>query len=512
MNRMVGKDAGSPESVPSVAEISQASSNDTDYVSRVLFQNQESESIVVEEVVENMQKLEEREEQGDHGQVYGSDISITSSEMTVVASWNLSPTTEDKNKSSQEEAAAAAAADEPPIMLVEDPEEDAPSCNGALNLTPRQLAEMFLVFEGARKIWPTRKTEENVKEDVQETIEPALTTNKPPDGPSAPTSPREDNWRPRAETLEKECAALKNIIRVDSSNLLKLRRAMEAQRELDFQKDVKIDEMERDVQMTMERLEAMKREGDVQRERESELMETIRILKDEVDKLTQSREVHNIASSRPEAEHSEYLDLSDIQNQRQKNQLFASQIVENELALGEQRSALETKTAENWGLRREIECLQQRLESRDENADKKDAENMELKRQLGSLQLESNADRNDGEQASTEEELNLGDVLAGISARVEAAEKEREQVEQKFREELKKRENDIDEIRNLLELARDSRKNHLKISQNPEEIEVFLSRGEKEQGGKMSRKGKKQNRCWNGDSCDAWNAISGNLG
>ena len=167
----------SPESIPSVTAISHGSSNesddddDDDYhhhyqdnasPRRALFPQSKG-------IVENLDQLVEDKKRTfvenldkvvqDKKRLFGSDISITSSDVTVVASWNLSP----KNTQDQEEWDGSDKEDDDdddavsiqqetqrePRILLEDPEEQPVSCNGALSLTPKQLAEMFLVFEGA---------------------------------------------------------------------------------------------------------------------------------------------------------------------------------------------------------------------------------------------------------------------------------------------------------------------------------------------------------------------------
>jgi hypothetical protein len=488
--------AGSPDSVPSLAETSYASSqqqqpeyeeddDDDDLVARALFINDEGEEVSLRNnIVENIFKLSQ--DRDESREVYGSgSISITSSETTVIPTWNLSPPKNIYDEGSfptakkvvptptppkEDESSSKAAAASP--LVFEEPPKESLSCNGALSLTPRQLAEIFMAFE-ARHIWPakTAPKEETAAKDQKETTAQV-------DAMITPTSPiRQDGWMPRAESLGKECAALKKIIQDDSFKLLNLKRAMEAQHELNSLKEMEIEDKQIELQIAEDRLEALKREKEESRERESELVETIRILKTEVDKLTRYKAMVECQPPSSEAslhDEAEYQDLSaDLQ-------LFSSQTVEQELTIVELRTTIDKKEKENQRLRTDIEDLQKRLEEQS-----KAGANSNL------------ADDEEAIRKGTPTEL--GEFLQNISKRLEAVEKEKEQTESLFLQELRKKNDEMDEFRLLLKRESQRSEAVLKISQDPDEIEVLLHGKQKEDKAQIPNSG-----C----CCHAWSALS----
>jgi hypothetical protein len=543
MNDKMNGKAGTPDSMPSVAETSYASSNDSAYdnnVPRALFAMYHEPY-----VVENMQKL--TEEQGQE-QVYGSEISITSSEATVVT-WNLTrkSTSEEQNDDDDhsiidneenqqqtrhvegrqqnnmlveenQQTMFVAANQQPmpvdvdqPTMHVEEPEETQPSCN--VNLTPKQLAEIFFAFEGARQMWPGGR---NTESD-ENTTGPLPPPSPPPsksesEKAAAPISSKrskENEWKPRLESLEKECVALKKIIKVDSSNLFKLKRAIEAQRKLIAKRDFQLQNKHIDLQITGQRLEDMRKERDTFRERESDLLEAMEILKDEVDKLSRSQQ---LAIRELETEKKE------LNDPKTENQRFASQSVEHTVAIAEVRSRLQQKESENESLELEIAFLHGRIESQDQlvqrekelelTLQRKELENESLKREIESLnegpksqnehidQETGPVSQNDADYSeNTPIEFNA--LLAGLSARLEAVERDRTRAEKMEHEEAR--------------TGSENDRTAFLISQDPDEIEVLLPRKDnnaRSQDGSTKKEVPHQEHIW---CCDAWSAISGDL-
>ena len=531
MNYKMNDKSGTPDSIPSVAAVSHASSNDSvddsSNVARALFAMYHEPYIV-----ENMQKLT-----GEEGQeVYGSEISITSSDATVLT-WNLTPqmTSEEQddddddsiidNEENQQQTRYVedhqqtmfVEANQRPIfveanqptMHVEEPEETQPSCN--VSLTPKQLAEIFFAFEGARQIWPRGR---NTESDKNNTASPA--PQAPPKSNSekiaaavSPKSSEENNWKPRLESLEKECLALKKIIKVDSSNLFKLKRAIEAQRDLIAKRDLQLQNKQIELQITGQRLEDIRKERDMFRERESDLLEAMDILKDEVDRLSRSQQF-DIRES--EAEKKELDDLT------AENQRFASQIVEDEVSISEVRSMLQQKESENESLKLEIASLHGRMESQDQlgqrdkelelTLQQKELENESLKREIKSFSegLKSPNDHLDQENGPVSQNdaeysentpIEFKALLAGLSARLETVERDRargERLEQK-------------EVRTGFENDRAA----FQICQDPEEVEVLLRRKDnntQSQDESTKKEIPHQEQTW---CCDAWSAISGEL-
>jgi hypothetical protein len=378
----------SPESIPSLAESSLSSSNDGDEeVSRILFVKDTSEKQQKRQVVENIHKLSEDDSKEEPEEE--TAISVTSSETTPIASWNLSPKNnadeklstsqsndflfgdtsitqnssdeDDEDEGLEDDDAAGAFPSlstpktrkihitvvqtaveksptppkdplkEPP-MIMEDPPTESGTCNrAALGLTPRQLSELFLSFESKPNIWPTRQGEAS-KEDLSDTL-----LAVPSFGAESVASVRAtasrwiDGWMPNNETIDNECSTLKKIIKHNSVKLFNLRQAVEAQRELNALKEVEIVDKEIELKNLHKRLDALEKEKEVSQEREQELFETINILKSEVDKLTQ------IKTTKKDDTASEPYD--------QVNDLY-SQILEQEVVIAKLRKKLEEKQEE----------------------------------------------------------------------------------------------------------------------------------------------------------------------
>jgi hypothetical protein len=136
----------------------------------------------------------------------------------------------------------------------------------------------------------------------------------------------------REKSLEHECVALKEILRVDSENILKLKGEQEKLRAADSEHKI-------DIRLLKLELDAAKREKELQQERESQHLETIKILKDEVDSLTKEGSVWS---------------RKKIEQMRLENELFASQIIENEVETKEIRSSLELLLVENEEIRSDL--------------------------------------------------------------------------------------------------------------------------------------------------------------
>jgi hypothetical protein len=387
-----------------------------------------------------------------------------------------------------------------PTMHIEEPEETHPSCN--VSLTPKQLAEIFFAFGGR-----------NTESDKNNTASPPPPPPPPPKlksektaAAAPPKSSKEENWKPRLESLETECVALKKIIKVDSSNLLKLKRAIEAQRQLIAKRDLQLQNKQIELQITGERLEDIRKERDMFRERESDLLEAMEILKHEVDKLSRSEQFD---IQEYEAEKKELDDL------KTENQRFASQIVEHEVAIAEGRSTLQQKESENESLKLEIASLHGRIESQDQvgqrdkelglTLQQKELENESLKREIESLS-EGRKSQNDQEKGPVSQNdaeysentpIEFKALLVGLSARLEAVERDRARSKRLEHAEAR--------------TGSENDRAAFQISLDPEEIEVLLPRKDnnaQSQDGSTRQEVPHQEHTW---CCDAWSAISGDL-
>ena len=218
--------ATTPESIPSVGVTSPTSSSDNDDVARELFPEEAGEQVQGKVVQPGSCK---------------SEVSVASSDETVVASWNLSPSDSGGTLNDDEESVNVGFAedafketDSEPIFMEEAPEEDTSSCNGALRLTPSQVAEIFLVFESARNMWPSSRKEKSSTEEATTLTSKALSWVAANNGgkPECVHTAVENKWKQTAEKLDRECQALKEIIRVDSQHLFKLKSELETKRNL----------------------------------------------------------------------------------------------------------------------------------------------------------------------------------------------------------------------------------------------------------------------------------------
>ena len=518
---MADNKGDSPQSTPSIAETS-ASSQEEDGVSRALFVIDEYKPFP-REVVENIQKVSEDNEERE---VYGSDISITSSETTAVATWNLSikdDTIETVNDGRFPVFEEPSFDDFKPILntntrkppvIIEEPPEEPTGCNGALNLTPKQLADIFLAFEGTRSIWPGRQKTAEKNEVSISTPPPAM---EPGTTESISSPLRQNDWMPRAESLAKECIALKKIIQVDSSKLLTMKQAMEAQRELITQKEIEIEDRQKDLEISKGRLEALTREKEIFRERESELIETIRILKEEVDKLTQYTNMGGAVQQRRNmTSDTVSLDQDEVLSLKRDMKFFSSQIVEQDTIIDELRTVIEQQDKENAVLKAEVESLRKGEEEAHEKQNPEqtiehqihEGENLKPASHGPVLVVQNKENLEAVLEAASEEKTtrqfaqpDLGMMLESISKRLEAVEKEKNQTESILVEELKKKDSDLLELRNRLGW------DTLEIFQYPDEIEVLLYQDKDKQQMPPSS----HETIWCCDSIAAWDVFSGNL-
>jgi hypothetical protein len=201
-----------------------------------------------------------------------------------------------------------------------------PSCHGGLNLSPTEVSKIFHIFDGSQRQWPPHQAySEAAFQPPSSTSETSTTVTSNMGFSTGKSTQRE-------KSLEHECVALKEILRVDTENILKLKGEQEKLRAVDSEHQI-------DIRLLKLELDATKREKELQQERESQHLETIEILKDEVDNLTK---VGSVWSRKK------------IDQMRLENELFASQIIENEVETKEMRSSLELLLVENEEIRRDL--------------------------------------------------------------------------------------------------------------------------------------------------------------
>lgn len=361
-----------PDSVPSLSALSSASTDPGD-VARVLFQTPEHE--------QNKETLKLSRSADEKASLFGSDISVASSESdgTIVETY---PT--------------ARASDFQPILmptssqnLVKENDQTSESipvpatCHGALSMTPQDLAGMFNIFGIAPK----------PADDSPELLSPSSIAadsgvETDTDAVTEVTSNVDTSvisWDRRIDSLERECATLKDIIKSDSVRILQLRTELAWLRG----KGPAVDSP------TKKQVDALKREKDTLLQRESLHLETIKLLKKELEEMAEAKNESPAISK-------------ELEQLRLQNELLASQIVENETEL----RALET---ENSLLKEELANMRKQetvpiASSKDDSGSSRD----ELEAQVASLfakisEIESDRERRDkalaDESRQTHEEL-----------------------------------------------------------------------------------------------------------
>ena len=204
------------------------------------------------------------------------------------------------------------------------------SCPGGLNLSPKQLGDLFSLFEETRREWPAafRSAADTSPANMSDTST-AVTGNL---STEAHTTGLETS-------LQQENETLKEVISFDSRSLMKLKSEVGSLQDISARQLQTIKDLQN-------QLDTVGRERDTFKDRDSVHQDTINILKEEVDSLTQR-------GARPSPEI-----LNEMEQLKIENELFASQIIENEAEMKEMRSLLEFMDKENEQLRQDLEALQ----------------------------------------------------------------------------------------------------------------------------------------------------------
>lgn len=441
----------SPDSIPSMADTSIGSSqqlSDYDLSPRQLFaknERTESESPYEPAYLNRSSTMIEDEvnTEVEYEYEFGSEVSTTSSETTAVAAWNRShmttnSTAHDNNQKpsvddipGQESHQHSFQPRQMPTITMEDPLEESVSCHGPL--TTRQLAELLGAFQ-SRAMGTSRSP----------TPSPSTTTTTT-ERDHPPTLP---SMTPREELLLRERAALKKIIQDDSVKIINLRSAMEAQRGMNTVKDIEIQDKEFELQIALDRIDALKREKEVMREREDALMQTIQILKIEVDKLSLLGE--SIKNEKTVA--------IAIESNIAANQLDEASDVYDEREFYE-NSIVETVTSE-------VPTREQEESQESQSSNTPSEPDMNLHDHNKSPWIELST-----------ELVTLTAALEDIKNRLEAVERKQQDTEFTIHQALAQKRNvDTPEIGNTVLVERNGilTKDLFKVTQNREEVEVVL--------------------------------------
>lgn len=328
------KALATPDSAVPSLTASSPSSTDTDDVTRVLFD--------IDSPVEQWSDRKKsagvggtgaprvhwpRQHELDRDSVFASDASVASFALSIEETSSIvdhEPVVTESKRVSLQPVGRFASGPEPEAQ--DTAADDVPmraSCPGGLTLSPIQLAGIFDMFDGAQKHWPLKQADATQPSPPSE-ASTTLTSNM---------GSYTGSGTPRVESLKHECTALKEILLVDSENILKLKTEQEKLRANSSERFVEI-------RLLKLELDKAKREKELQQERESQHQETIKILKHEVDTLTKN---------------GNSMSRKKIEQMRLENELFAAQIIENEEEMREVHSSLQLLADENLEMRSKLE-------------------------------------------------------------------------------------------------------------------------------------------------------------
>lgn len=300
-----------PDSVPSLAELSRASTEAED-VSRVLFQTPDDEKMEV--LLGYSHSLSEE----DKDPLFGSDISIASEgDNSIVNSDNESSYAGQRDMPSPLTPCVSnrREANDDPIETY---------CHTGFTLSPKELAGMFNIFNDSQK--------SDSLIDIYSPISTAADSGT--DAVTEVTSNIDHStisWERKIDSLERECSTLKEIIKSDSVKILQLKTEIENQH---VQSE----------SLSQNRPEpgasALKRERETLLKREAQHVESIKLLKQEIKNL---REARTDATLNKE-----------LEQLRLENELLAAQIVENETELFAARSTAKELADENATMKQQL--------------------------------------------------------------------------------------------------------------------------------------------------------------
>ena len=320
-----------------------------------------------------------------------------------------------------------------PSVVMEDPPKEPTSCNAALNLAPVQIAEMVYAFgQSARQRYQGTEpakvatTQENLKTpSPKKGIEsvrgnpvivsppPIMTSRRLSEGSS-----QSDRSYQSARTIERERDTLKLASKRDARTISSLQQANETQKKLNSLKEVEIVDKQAEIKKLKQHILALQKEQEGFKERETELMETIEILKNEVDKMTMLK----MAPS----DELEHISLESTKSPQDDPTNDATQSIESitneqQVRIAELERLLKAKEGESFDLQTKIDWLNVQLNEKGKG---------DVKHESIESNKEEKADEekvNEGLIVSEKEEI--GGLLRDIVKRLEAVETEKKKNE-----------------------------------------------------------------------------------
>lgn len=486
-------EASTPDSIPSLGDVTTASSDTEegakDDVTRVLFPSahQRKWEDFIARMKANLPTREaERESLFDSDQsILGSDQSVAFLDLAVDASSIVDSQVERTQRSkhcnlvrtSSDSHISDVGARDETVQTKPEPsvaEKFAARFTGPLSAS--QLASIFSLCDGGDGvIWSKTPTEE--VSQMADRLKKNVTVEEPIKASCS------GSWMPRAQSLARECATLKEIIRVDSANILHLRHGLDHLRNINKEQVSRIELLGKQLLEAKNKLDFVEREKEMWQFREAESQGTIATLKEELDLLSKAKQ-HNWYNDEEE----NGLMMTDLEQLRFENELFAAQVVENEKKLrAVTQSQKETET-ENAQLKQEVEVLRASLNEALSHMDAKEV---------------------DGPSIAAERLLGQ---VAILSARFDQGEQERMTMALAFDEKLREKEIEIENIRGLLEQDHEeNQRGHvvaLSTAQGETELQLRSTKHSKKGSTNIDPTSDKAEPVQAKNECGAWRLLS----
>ena len=205
------------------------------------------------------------------------------------------------------------------------------SCQGGLTLTPKQLADLFTLFDDARREWPSifRSAAETPTDGSIGTTAIAGNLSSDQHLPAY-----RDVWRVDQPYGE-------GVIDIESMSAVNLHSKIEALRQTSVRLMLEMNDVQ-------DELEAVKRQRDILKERELTHADQFKILEKELeDARAKIESTKNSSDTQGE-----------LEQLRAENELFAAKIIENEVEMREICTILGFMDQENELMRRTLEAYE----------------------------------------------------------------------------------------------------------------------------------------------------------
>jgi hypothetical protein len=390
-----------------------------------------------------------------------------------------------------------------PSVVMEDPPKEPTSCNAALNLAPGNIAEIVFAFgQSARQRYQGSEqtgkapTNSNPKtpsphKSVEPTRGDGLIGSPPPIMTSRHLSESSSSQSDKSQSsfvrsLERERDTLKIATKRDALTISNLQHAIDTQKQLNSLKEVEVVDKQAELQISEHHILTLQKEHEDYLERETELIETIEILKKELDKMTSLQTVPSDELDHLVLESEQSTNKLTTDNLSKEAELEEFRAKEQKARIVELERSLKEKEKENFGLQTKVDCLKNRHKEEEKNDQDCKASEKAKHQNV------------DGQGVSKDERIESR--LKEIMKRLEAVEFEKNEKQSELTAKSKE---DNEETKSVPKHKNtESEHNGVKInvSNDPDAIEAMTL---KERTEKFVDSGKQSAWC-----CD-WNLISG---